>query len=317
MDAEQLAALLAQIENLELTVRAAGPSPLASDAIAAFVAGIGSPGTATNYRYVLTMLARTWPAVTLDQMTVNDLAQWRVQGISARTVRHYLSVLTGFVRFCLDSNWLLWTVREERRFNSLVSRTRRLVRPPRRLQKRPSEDVIGRLISEVYLQPEGVQILVWHRNIALIETLRCTGMRAAEAVGLTRGALGDMRARIIGKGNRERLVYWDYDAWVALRIYLAETPVSQSAPVFLRHGTDGNRPMSPSIVWHIVHDVARRAGVDFHPHLFRHYAISRMAEISVLAAREFAGHDDLTTTSVYAAGLDSETLATFRKAFLG
>jgi len=45
MDAEQLPALLAQIENLELTVRAAGPSPKAADAIAAFVAGIGSSGT--------------------------------------------------------------------------------------------------------------------------------------------------------------------------------------------------------------------------------------------------------------------------------
>lgn len=73
MDAEQLSALLAQIENLELTVRAAGPSPLASDAIAAFVAGIGSPGTATNYRYVLTMLARSWPALTHDGLTADDL----------------------------------------------------------------------------------------------------------------------------------------------------------------------------------------------------------------------------------------------------
>lgn len=316
MDARQLSALLERLGDAD--VREVDPSPPADAAIAAFVEGMGAPVTAKGYAQVLRRLARAWPAGTLDQLGVNDVAQWPVQGLNPVTVRHYLTVLAGFVRFCLDRNWLLWSVREERRFESLLRRARRQVRPPRRIAKRPTREMIERLISGVYEKPDTVSELVWRRNVALVETLRCTGMRAAEVVSLTRDALGDQRARVIGKGNRERWVYWDFDAWYALQVYLAATfTISRSAPVFFRHRGTKTYPqaMTGQGVWGVVRSLGERAGVPFHPHLFRHYAISRMAEISVLAAREFAGHDDLTTTSVYAVGQDSETLSVFRRVF--
>jgi site-specific recombinase XerD len=81
------------------------------------------------------------------------------------------------------------------------------------------------------------------RNVALLETLRSTGARIGEALGLNAGdlKLDDMAAvirREVGKGDKQRPIFFDERSWFALRTYVAETGVLNAAdsPVFLQHG---------------------------------------------------------------------------------
>ncbi len=61
------------------------------------------------------------------------------------------------------------------------------------------------------------------RNIALLETLKCTGARVSEVVALSRGDLDatNRRALVVGKGQKERWVYFDTAAWQALQEYFS------------------------------------------------------------------------------------------------
>ena len=60
------------------------------------------------------------------------------------------------------------------------------------------------------------------RNLALVETLKATGARVSEITGLTRGNLDavNRRARVVGKGNKERWVYFSTPAWDTVQSYL-------------------------------------------------------------------------------------------------
>lgn len=60
------------------------------------------------------------------------------------------------------------------------------------------------------------------RNLALVETLKCTGARVSEITNLTRGDLdaANRRARVVGKGSKERWVYFSTAAWESVQSYL-------------------------------------------------------------------------------------------------
>ncbi|HEX2916288.1 MAG TPA: tyrosine-type recombinase/integrase [Chloroflexia bacterium] len=66
--------------------------------------------------------------------------------------------------------------------------------------------------------------LIRLRNIALLETLKSTGARVSEIVSLTRGDLDatNRRARVVGKGSKERWIYFSQAAWEAVQEYLRE-----------------------------------------------------------------------------------------------
>ena len=81
------------------------------------------------------------------------------------------------------------------------------------------------------------------RNIAMLEALRSSGMRVGELVGLIRDDL-DYRqhcARVTGKGDKQRVVYFDDAAWNAIQSYLkahvdgARGRALYALPLFARH----------------------------------------------------------------------------------
>jgi integrase len=87
------------------------------------------------------------------------------------------------------------------------------------------------------------------RNVALLETLRSTGARISEVVGLNVGDLrpGDRTAIIqadVGKGDKSRPMFFDGRSWHALRVYRSQNPAQSLSPLFLRHdrGAGGGKP---------------------------------------------------------------------------
>jgi site-specific recombinase XerD len=160
----------------------------------------------------------------------------------------------------------------------------------------------------------GIRRLGVLRDRALLMTLFCTGMRREEVARLDRFDVQDGssdRALITGKGEKERVVFFDAPTQVAIRAYL-EARSDTLAPVFLRHdnrrgrsaGHGGERwRLSSQSVWGIVKRYARAVGVPATTHHFRHSKASVLLNrgASLSEVQDILGHASPETTKrIYA-----------------
>jgi len=170
-------------------------------------------------------------------------------------------------------------------------------------------------------KPEG------ERNKAILETMYSCGLRVSEVTGLQLSCLflESGFIRVIGKGNKERLVPIGENAIAQLGIYLEHTRRFQAiAPgnediVFLnRRGAALSRVM----IFIMIRDLAGKAGIkkNISPHTFRHSFATHLVEggADLRAVQEMLGHESITTTEIYT-HLDREflrkTLANYHPAF--
>ncbi len=166
----------------------------------------------------------------------------------------------------------------------------------------------------------GLFYLTALRDRALLHVLFTTGMRRAEVVSLSRSDVQDGGASeclVIGKGQRERMVFFDDDARAAIRAYI-QARADRYAPLFLRHDHHRGQPgsqgehwrMSAQMVGVIVKHYAELAGVRAHPHAFRHLKartlLNRGASLSEV--QDILGHADPSTTKRIYALYDTSTL---------
>ena len=181
-----------------------------------------------------------------------------------------------------------------------------LLEGPKIAQKLPdtlSYAEIEQILAAIDLStPEGV------RNRAIVETLYSSGMRVTE---LTELRLTNLYAdigflRVLGKGDKERIVPVGKDALKYIRMYAQHVRVQldiQSGHedyVFLnRRGTKLSRVM----IFNIVKDATARAGVQkrVSPHTFRHSFASHLIEggANLRAVQDMLGHVSITTVEVY------------------
>ena len=185
-----------------------------------------------------------------------------------------------------------------------------------------SFEEIENIIEQIDLsKPEG------GRNKALIELLYSCGLRVTEIVNLRISQLYfDVGfIRVIGKGDKERLIPVGRSAIKYVNIYLknirVHIPVKPGSEdiVFLnRRGAKLSRVM----VFLIIKDLAKKAGITkiISPHTFRHSFATHLVEggADLRAVQEMLGHESITTTQIYT-HLDREflrkTLEQFHPAF--
>lgn len=151
------------------------------------------------------------------------------------------------------------------------------------------------------------------RDRALLRTLYCTAMRRAEVASLNRTDVQDGRASqalITGKGEKERVVFFDEDTLGAIRAYLAARD-DRYLPLFIRHNKGRGRPtpmganlrISTKTVWEVVKRYAAATGVNASPHAFRHdkasVLLNQGAKLSEV--QDILGHaSPETTKKIYA-----------------
>ncbi|MEO6905775.1 MAG: site-specific tyrosine recombinase XerD [Ginsengibacter sp.] len=181
---------------------------------------------------------------------------------------------------------------------------------------------IEKIISVIDLStPEGA------RNKAIVETLYSCGLRVSELVNLKLSCLyfDAEYVRIIGKGDKERLVPIGSSAIKYISIYLKNIRVHMPVisgnedVVFLnRRG----KKLSRVMIFLIIKDLAKKASVTkrISPHTFRHSFATHLVEggADLRAVQEMLGHESITTTEIYT-HLDREylrdTLQQFHPAF--
>lgn len=174
-----------------------------------------------------------------------------------------------------------------------------------------SLEEIEEILAQIDLsKPEG------GRNKAILETMYSCGLRVSEAVNLKISQLYlDVGfIRVIGKGNKERLVPIGSSAVKYINIYKNNirvhiTPVAGNEDILFlnKRGSLLSRVM----IFLIIKDLAAKAGIKktISPHTFRHSFATHLVEngADLRAVQEMLGHESITTTEIYT-HLDREFL---------
>ena len=160
---------------------------------------------------------------------------------------------------------------------------------------------------EALLAAPAVADPLGHRDRTMLEVLYATGLRVSELVHLKLAQvnLNQGVIRVLGKGNRERLIPLGEEAVRWLKTFID----SGRADILLDRSTDflfptrrGDR-MTRQAFWHIIKRYARKASVDrdLSPHTLRHafatHLLNHGADLRVV--QMLLGHSDLSTTQIY------------------
>ncbi len=213
------------------------------------------------------------------------------------SIARALVAVRSFHRFCLEEGLVEGDPSEE------VGAPRVPQGIPKALTEEEVEALLGAVVGD---SPRAL------RDRAILETLYATGVRISELVGLDRRDLDFDGAllRVLGKGDKERVVPIGRSARGALEDYLArgrpelERPVTRTRvagdPVLLN--ARGGR-LTRQGCWKIVTSAGDRVGLTgrLSPHVLRHSCATHMLEhgADIRVVQELLGHASLSTTQVY------------------
>jgi integrase/recombinase XerD len=257
-----------------------------------------SANTLAAYRADLTALAR-WLGerkVPMDKTTradLQDFIAWRVrEGARPRSTARQLSSFRRFFRYLVRENG----IREDPTAQIAMPKIGRSL--PKSLTEEEVEALLG---APVVSDPLG------NRDRTMLEVLYATGLRVSELVNLRHGQININQGviRILGKGNRERLIPLGEEAvrWIT------DFEHGPRGEILLERQTDflfptrrGDR-MTRQAFWHIIKRYARKAGIskELSPHTLRHafatHLLNHGADLRVV--QMLLGHSDLSTTQIY------------------
>ena len=167
-----------------------------------------------------------------------------------------------------------------------------------------SVDEVDRILSSVDLSvPEG------HRNRAILEVLYSCGLRVSELVSLRISDLfpEDSFIRVIGKGDKQRLVPIGEPAIRAVQLYLSQTRrafatnTKKDEDILFLNRRGGK--MSRLMVFLIIKRQCEIAGItkEISPHTFRHSFATHLVEngADLRAVQQMLGHESILTTEIY------------------
>jgi integrase/recombinase XerD len=203
--------------------------------------------------------------------------------------------LTVFRRF------YRWLLRERRRGDDPTLRLSS-ARTPARFPKTLSEAQVDALLGAPDVDtPLGL------RDRAMLETLYATGLRVSELVGLKTVEVGlvDGVVRVIGKGNKERMVPLGEEARLWIERWLAEGRGALLAgrPADALFVTARAAPMTRQMFWTLVkrHALVADIHAPLSPHTLRHafatHLLNHGADLRVVQI--LLGHADISTTQIY------------------
>ena len=142
------------------------------------------------------------------------------------------------------------------------------------------------------------------RDYAILMLFLNCGIRRSELVGLNISDVYEDRIRVVGKGNKERIVYFGSSCHKAIEAYMEErNKIVLTDNRALFGSRNGNR-ISVTAVHRLVEKALLKAGLDttqFSAHKLRHTAATMMLSggVDVKTVQEVLGHENLNTTQIY------------------
>jgi integrase/recombinase XerD len=249
----------------------------------------------------------------VDLKSLQQFIKWVSElGMTAATLARTISGIKGFYKYCLMEN-------------IVTTDPTALLESPRLKRSLPdvlSFEEIENIIAQIdQSKPEG------GRNKAILETMYSCGLRVTETVKLQISCLYlDVGfVRVIGKGDKERLVPIGTDAVKYIKMYKnnirTHVPIKKGCEDILFVNKRGGQ-LSRVMIFYIIKDLAKKAGItkNISPHTFRHSFATHLVEggADLRAVQEMLGHESITTTEIYT-HLDRDflrsTLQQFHPAF--
>ncbi|GAW33227.1 tyrosine recombinase XerD [Roseovarius sp. A-2] len=239
----------------------------------------------------------------LSRISTADMRAWmaftRGQDIGSRSLARKLSAVKSFYR------WLS----EREGFEPTAVLSIRAPKFQRKLPRPLSPEAASEVIETLEMQSLTPWIAA--RDQAVVTLLYGCGLRISEALGLTGAALpiGDT-LRIIGKGNKERLVPVIAPARMAVAAYARICPydIARTGPLFF--GARGGA-LGPRAVQKVVERTRAQLGLPASatPHAMRHSFATHLLNAGgdLRAIQELLGHASLSTTQAYT-GVDTARL---------
>lgn len=257
-----------------------------------------SPVTLKNYRLQLRIFA--------------DRVRKRAEDITTADIRAYLAQfshqkpasLAG--KLSILKSFFGWLVEEE----ILQRDPTRKIKPPKQEKRLPK----ALTIEELEMLREACQT---YRQRALVEVLYATGCRLSEVRNMNREDVdfATQSARVIGKGNKEREVYFSFKALYHLKKYLM-TRLDSEPALFITERRPYRRLSNRGIQREIA-IIAKRAGLDkrVSPHVLRHTfaTLTLNNGADIVAVQHLLGHADPATTQGYAVLSDEKKREQHRK----
>ncbi len=257
-----------------------------------------SKKTAEAYLHDVTLLDNFLKGKSFTDVDITDLQHFLVHlqeelEVNARSQARIVSGVRAFYRFLVMEKAI------EKNPALLIDSPKLPMKLPTVLSVPEVEDIINAVdLSEL----EG------HRNKAILEVLYGCGLRVSELVELRLSGLhfAEGYVRVIGKGDKERIVPIGETAKKAVRLYvegrrnqLKIKPESTDIVFLNRRGGKMTRVM----VFLIVKEMAAKAGItkEISPHTFRHSFATHLVEggADLRAVQEMLGHESITTTEIY------------------
>ena len=142
------------------------------------------------------------------------------------------------------------------------------------------------------------------RDSAIVEVLYSTGLRVSELVTLRLSDLffGEDYVRVVGKGDKQRLVPIGSAARDKIQLYMEERKPKSASEMTLFLNNRG-KPLTRVMVFNIIRQAAERAGItkNISPHTLRHSYATHLLQggANIRQVQELLGHESITTTEVY------------------
>lgn len=226
-----------------------------------------------------------WQDVEADTLNLFVMGL-RHRGVSARSIRRYLSSIRGFFTFLVQQGILAE--------NCVIS-----IQTPKIDQVLPKIIDFDDLKRMMTLSSELYSEL---RAVVMIELMYSCGLRVSELVGIDINDL-DLEegfVRVKGKGGKTRFSPIGRSAIDAVEMYLSRRPNCENDALFVNQN---NHRISPRSVQNIVKKRALEVGVtvNVHPHMLRHAAATHFLQSShdLRTVQEFLGHKSIKSTQVY------------------
>jgi len=266
-----------------------------------------SPGTVEKYEDCLRWIIRDIGDLPVSQLNLIHLTEVKqnilARGASEARVYSMVFALKSFLRYCKD--FLELPVLDYKRIKSPKRRRRDVIF----LTHEEIEQFVNSISIEKkhtgHLRKPGVR-MNGLRFRTLVEVLLGSGMRISEALSLNRDSIDweNKQAKIIGKGSKERTVFFNQRALDWVKRYIEERKDSNPA-LFI---TQNRTRLTKSDISKYFGQQARKAGITkkITPHILRHTMATNLLfnGCPISHVKEILGHDRLETTCRYYLGLD-------------
>lgn len=250
--------------------------------------------TLINYRNdLLELYDFCTDIVNIDEVIVREYLEYMYsRGFSRNTISRKLSSIRSFYNYL---------VREE----VVIKNYFRDISNPKRakaLPKYAKDNDLEKMFSS-FDKSKSID----QRNLLILEMLYATGVRVMELVNIKLNDIDryNNSIKIMGKGSKERVVFYGAYAEDILEIYLKDgrNKLLKGKDCDYLFVNKFGKALSCRYIRKMIDDVVRKCGIDYHisPHTLRHTFATDMlnAGADLMSVKELLGHTSIDTTSIY------------------